>query len=580
MKKIIVTIFAFLVFHASYSQEQSAATPISYRDSSGTLFWNLKLPVYLSISSTPGGKTEQLSAQTEFANPYFFEKEGENTFNTLGAIHNQTGKVNTQINIQFKVVVDGTSPLTKADFLNAASGSNAKAKYYGPGLIVRLSAKDTYSGVNHIYYSINNENYEIYNTELKFLSEGEFLLKYFAIDNVGNAEAINEVYFRVDNTLPQTKHTVLGEYLPELETLSERSSIELLAQDSAAELAYTLYQINNQPFTKYSGKPIEVKSLPNGFHTLRYFSVDKVANQEDTVVFQFYIDKVSPILTSDVLGDRFVVNNQVYFSGRTKFKLICVDNKSGIDSLKYSIDNATFENYTEAFYLPRIPGYHLVSYYAKDKFGNTTKSESWENTQYQSFGYNVEKIYIDLVGPSITAKFTGFYYFVNDTVLLGKDASIELYGQDNESGMQYLSYSLDGVKEETRYTSPIKVYTHGKHQLEYFGYDNVNNRNISHLFFYADYNPPAIHHYFNIEPVGFKENLPEYPNNVSLYLAASDIQVGTKLIEYSLNSGAKRAYLEAVKGFKTGERNSITIYATDNLNNTSEKTIEFFVLEK
>ncbi len=580
MKKIVSIFISIIIFYTSYSQEQANSIPISYRDSSGTLFWNLKLPVFLSISSGPGGKTEQLSAQNEFSNPYYFEKEGENSFNTLGATHNQSGKVNTQVNIQFKVIVDGTSPLSKANFLHAASGSNSKAKYYGPGLNVRLSAKDSYSGVKQIFYSINGQNYQIYNTELSFLSQGDFLLKYYAEDNVGNIEAENEIYFRVDNTIPETKHSIVGEYLPELETLSERSSIELIAQDTSAELAYTLYQLNNQAFIKYPGKPIPVKNLSNGFHTLRYFSVDNVQNQEDTNIYEFYVDRVPPILTSDVLGDRFVVNNQVYFSGRTKFKLICVDNKAGIDSLKYSIDNASFENYTEAFYLPRIPGYHLVSYYAKDRFGNTTRSESWENTQYQSFGYNVEKIYIDLVGPGIMAKFTGFYYFVNDTVLLGKDASIELFGQDNESGMQYMSYSLDGIKEETKYTDPIKVYTHGKHQLEYFGYDNVNNRDIGHLFFYADYNPPSIQYYFSVEPNGKKENLLEYPSNVALYLAASDEQVGTKIIEFSLNKGTRKTYLDAIKDFNAGEKNSIRIYATDNLNNISEKEIEFFVRKK
>ncbi len=578
MKKIL-SLASLIIFAVnSYGQNIDSIQPVSYRDAKGNLFWNKKLPVYIHISSSPNEKGDNLEASNKaYSNPYFFAKEGTNSFLIQGVTNKQTQKSNTKIYAQFPVIVDGSSPYTQRYFTHAPKGLNSKGIYYGVGLKISLKAHDKYSGVKKILYSLNNSEFEEYTDTLKTFTDGDYSLKYFAIDNVGNIEKLHEIQFTVDTRAPQTARRIVGEYIPELETLSERSKIELLPKDSSSEIKYTKYQIDNFPPKLYANTPISVKNLKNGYHNIKYFSVDKVDNIEDTITYKFYVDKVPPILTSDVLGDRYVVNDQVYFSGRTKFKLICVDNKSGVDSLKYSVDNQPYIDYKEAFYLPRIPGYHYVSYYAKDKFGNTTHADSWENTPYQTYGYNVEKIYIDLVGPNISAKFTGFYYFVNDTVLLGKDAGIVLQGYDRESGLQYLSWALDGEKEETKYTHPIKITTHGKHVLEYFGYDNVNNRNVGKLIFYADFVPPEIQFYYSVESIGTKKGLEKFPSNLKIYLSATDKQVGTKKIAYKLNDNDKKTYDKAITGFKKGSENTLTIYATDNLNNTSEKTIHFYV---
>jgi len=475
------------------------------------------------------------------------------------------------------VIVDGSAPVTRYSFSDAPNGINSKGKYYGVGLKISLVAKDKYSGVRNIFYSINQKPFVKYTDTSSSFMDGHYSLQFYSIDNVGNKEKTKKIIFTIDTKVPVTIHRIVGEYIPNLETLSERSKIELLPKDSSAEIKYTKYQIDKLPVKIYTGNALSVRYLSNGDHEIKYFSVDKVNNIEDTVSYKFYVDKASPILTSDVLGDRYVVNGQVYFSGRTKFKLICVDNKSGIDSLKYSIDKKPYKNYKEAFYLPRVPGYHYVSYYAKDKFGNTTRADFWEKTKYQTYNYSVDKIYIDLIGPDIAAKFTGFYYFVNDTVLLGKDAGIILYGKDNESGLQYMSWALDGEKEETKYTKEIKISTHGKHTLEYFGYDNVNNRNIGKLVFYADFTPPEINYYYSIERIGMENGIEKFPSNVKLYLAATDVQVGVKKIEYKLNNGTKHIYSKAIYGFNKGKVNELIIYAIDNLNNVSEKKIQFYV---
>lgn len=53
---------------------------------------------------------------------------------------------------------------------------------------VKFDAVDIISGVDKIYYSINSENYLVFRNKdkLYFNNEGEYILKFYAIDNVGN----------------------------------------------------------------------------------------------------------------------------------------------------------------------------------------------------------------------------------------------------------------------------------------------------------------------------------------------------------------------------------------------------------
>ncbi len=51
---------------------------------------------------------------------------------------------------------------------------------------IELDSIDVISGVNKIYYSINSENYLPYFDKIYFNQEGEYILKFYAVDNVGN----------------------------------------------------------------------------------------------------------------------------------------------------------------------------------------------------------------------------------------------------------------------------------------------------------------------------------------------------------------------------------------------------------
>ncbi len=303
-----------------------------------------------------------------------------------------------------------------------------------------------------------------------------------------------------------------------------------------------------------------------------------MGNKEPEQIFNFYLDKLSPILTSDILGDRYIVNEQVYFSGRTKMKLTAVDNKSGIKEVLYSIDAADFETYEQPFYLPSVPGTHIVRYYAIDNVENNTSSSSSKAVNYQldNYKYHVNKVYVDLVGPTLEFSYIGNNFKARDTMFISSKTKIKIAGTDAESGLQYLSYSLDGVLEETKYSEPFSIGTEGYHEIEYFGYDNVNNRNIDDFKLVVDNEAPELKYNFSIKSIGEEKGINKYPAYVVLYLAATDGKVGTKDIYYSLNGAAELKFSKFIEGFSSKTENLIKVRITDKLNNESSFEIKFY----
>jgi hypothetical protein len=563
----------------SFSQDIIKHEKTTFRGDDGKLYWNKDLPVYINVSTDPDSKGHNLESEhhAKYTNPFYFDTEGANFIRSNWAVDKETRKtIEPKITLMFEVYADGKAPHTKAKFSGTGTYKSKNKYYYGKGLKLSLSSSDEVSGVNKIYYSLDNEPYKEYTGEIEINVEyGKHVLKYYAIDNVGNIEDVesNTKTFYTDSGDPQTFHNVTGINLDE-NVIALNTKIYLTASDEGIGLKQTYYKFDEGPYIPYDGNAIPIKQLSEDHHTITYYSVDNVGNKENEKSFTFFLDKSAPILTSDVLGDRFIVNDQIYFSGRTKMKLTAVDNKSGVKEVNFSIDESEFNTYSEPFYLPQKPGFHVVKFYAVDNADNVTGGGA--GSGYKKYMYTTKKIYVDLTGPDLNHSITGKYFTTRDTMFLGKHSKIKLTAKDPESGLQYISYSIDGVQEETVYTEPFTVEGDGEHLIEYFGYDNVNNRNINSFYVVVDQEAPEAHHMFSIQPIGIKEGLHVYPNYVLVYLSGIDKKTGNDRIFWSLNDGLERLYASPVKGFKTG-KNKLTYKVVDKLENEKYSEIEFFI---
>jgi len=224
------------------------------------------------------------------------------------------------------------------------------------------------SGVSKVYYSINKAEYQEYTKELPFNQEGYYVLKYYAVDRVGNVEKPVVQTFIVDNSAPKTYHNVVG--IAKDKIISVSTKLYLTPTDTSAKIAKTYYRFDDEAYRLYQTENINFQYLADGDHVLNYYSVDNVGNTEKENTLPFFYDKTAPIMSADILGDKFIVRDKVYFSGRTKLKLTAVDNKAGVKKVLYSIDNSDFDEYKDPFYLPNKAGMHIVKYFAMDFMEN------------------------------------------------------------------------------------------------------------------------------------------------------------------------------------------------------------------
>lgn len=544
----------------------------------GKLYWNRYLPFYLTISPTPnsraGVKLESKKTQ-KYANPAYWDSEGLHYIRHSYAVDPETKKtIIPNTDVIWEIYADGIAPTTKITTSKANKYKKDGIDIFGKSLVITLSATDKLSGIEKTYYSINEGKWTEYTDSIRFESEGEYQFKYYSVDNVGNAENYKTFRFFIDMKPPASNYVVTGIAL-EGNILSSNTIMTLSSTDSTAGMAKIYYQLDKAPEALYTGGKLPIANLSNETHVLTYWAVDNVGNVEEKQTFEFYLDKFAPILTGDVLGDRYIVNNQVYFSGRTKMKLTAVDNKAGIKQTMYSIDGENFHPYEQPFYLPNIQGIHTVRYYAIDNVGNNTQLSEKVNYQLDTYKYNVNKIYVDLVGPTLRHSFTGDNFRARDTLFVSSKTKITLSGSDKESGLRYLSYSINDTLEETKYETPFTISKSGFNKLEYFGYDNVNNRNKNSFHIIVDNDPPELKYNFSVAPVGNKDYIYIYPDYVMLYLAASDIKVGTKAIYYSINGAAEKEFSRFIDKFAPKTKYTIKIRAIDKLNNENTQEITF-----
>jgi hypothetical protein len=554
-------LFSFLfLFGTTSAQETKMHEKTFYIDSAKKYYQQAELPIFIFIShSRTGAPTplnpEQVGGKSGEWKEIKLDGHGKHYLK-----HSEEGRTEDKYAVYASIKFESAPKFVKGG-----------VSYYGKGLMVPLSTKDEMSGVKEFYHSLNQASYSEYSTTMNANQEGEQEYKFYAVDNVGNAETPKGYKFTVDLTAPTTFHNVVG--ISKDRIISTNTKIYLTKEDKISGVAKTYYHFDDETDKFYKGGIIPFTYLSDGEHTLYYHSIDNVSNEEVVKKFPFYLDKTAPIMSSDVLGDKFIVNDQVYFSGRTKLKLTAVDNKSGVKEVLYSVDGSEFKKYDGPFYLPSEAGTHVIKYYALDNMSNEGAGKA--NTKYDEFKHSVNKVYVDLTGPTMSHKYTGPTFAKGDTIYLGPETKLQLKAYDPESGLQFISYSIDGATEETTYDTPFNITSSGTHIIKYFGYDNVNNRNVSEVSLVVDVDGPEIENIFSISPIGEKNGMDVYPSYVSIFLAAKDELTGADYISYTLNKNKEVPYGKAITGFKKNRNYTIKVRSLDKLGNESIQEFSF-----
>ncbi|MEM7549743.1 MAG: hypothetical protein AAF363_08715 [Bacteroidota bacterium] len=563
--KIAVVLILSLNFRIT-AQEPNQHEKKWHVDEEGEIYWNKSLPVYIQLSSDPSKPNESVTLESkdfaEYTEPYYFDTEGPNFIRTRWAVDKETGKtIYPKVEVLWKVYSDGEPPVTQIRY-GVEDSYKSKESIYSGKQIISFEATDRYAGIDKIFYSLDETSFKEFTEPIKLDQEKQYVVKYYAVDKVGNAEEINERSITYDFSPPVTEHTLEGK--SEGNVISPKTKVKLTSKDELSGVERIKWKIDDGREYNYA-YPLDLAYLKEGEHTLIYYATDHVKNTEEEKKFVFYMDKSAPLVSSDITGDSFVVNGKKFSSGRSQFKLVAVDNKAGVEEVFYSLNGRDYTKYDGPFNLTGDNGNRYIRYYVVDKVGNSNKNSA----RTGSTG-NLVGSYLDLKGPTISHKFIGAQFLKHDTVYISNKTKIQISGYDTESGLSHIDYKIN-QKDYTNYKEPFTVDEEGPKQIEVSAYDNVINVNKKDFSFVVDNTGPKITTTLSIEPEGTQtvdgQEYKVYSDKVALFISAVDDRTGYNKIYYSFGNGPEKLYTGPIKGFKRDANIEVNVRATDFLNN-------------
>lgn len=423
-----------------------------YRGSNGQLYVPAGAPVSLGITlSTPGGTEGSAQSTTEESNQSsVILKEGPTSL--------QFGET------RVPVIADGTPPKTMLEVGDTTHAEHDGLRILGPSPKLRLSASDALSGVATTLISLDGAPFVTLPADGPAVTgEGEHSLRYFSVDHVGNAEKIQEFKFRLDSTPPLTRLDLSG---PRADTVvGSGASLSLSAQDADAGVDQIRYRLDDAAERIYE-KPLLLDELPEGSHHLQFYAEDRVGNRETPRSFTFLMDRQPPEIALSIHGPQFSDKGVRYVSPQAEIELASRDTVPGPSPLRYKIDGApTAAVYTAPFRLPENAGIHTLRIESEDAVNNRAQ-------------VNVADIYVDPTPPKTEVQFSRPFFVHDGDVILNPRSQIALNASDSDSGVDSVTYSLDGGPEQ-KYREPFSVTAEGEHRLTVSAIDRVGNREPS-----------------------------------------------------------------------------------------------------
>jgi len=181
----------FLLIHLfclnlSLGQEQPIHPATLYIDSTGQVYTRADQPAYFFItpSDNPGELTAVPSSDRD-ANPMFWDGHG------VHYVVHKDSKINKPV--RFKIFADGIPPESKFTFTSGVIFNFDNKYYIDKDAQLEIDASDGMTGVATKWISVNNKPYTQAKESLTFPTTGEFVVKAYSVDAVGNAETPKEI---------------------------------------------------------------------------------------------------------------------------------------------------------------------------------------------------------------------------------------------------------------------------------------------------------------------------------------------------------------------------------------------------
>jgi hypothetical protein len=294
----------------------------------------------------------------------------------------------TEVNIEgsgstFEFYVDNAPPSLAIDF--NGEHSEGKYQYVSANTKLKVKANDDKSGVDKVFYSINNTSVDqTYNNEIEFTEEGIAYIRINAVDFVGNKSATVTNAYYVDASAPKSKTTISQPKHIVMDTIyvSSKTKFTLVSTDNASGVKNIVYAINDSKEEQYTS-PFSVEG--NGLTKIRYRSTDNVSNIEQDQILDVFVDNIPPIIyhhfSTTPIGSKSVRDQEfTIYPSNVQLYVAATDEAAGGEKIVYSINKGTPKSTNPITGL--TPGNYEVTVTAYDVLGNSSN---------ETINFSVEK---------------------------------------------------------------------------------------------------------------------------------------------------------------------------------------------
>jgi hypothetical protein len=291
-----------------------------------------------------------------------------------------TDKVNNEeTKIEYSFYVDKTAPTIVEELVGTSFMANGR-EFTSGRTQLKLVTFDNKAGVKEVYYSINGEDYKLYEKPFYLsMSSGNLQVKTYAIDNVNNKSVGEESSARskipyIDLSGPSLKYQFKGPVFTTSDTIfiNKETEIVLRGTDQEAGMNKISYRVDGKTTEEYN-KAFNISK--EGYHKIFFEGSDNVENTNNKE-FNVFVDNTGPMTFASFSvqskgKERIGTSNLDVYPSHLVVFLSATDEKVGVDRIYYKLNDSP-----ERLYAGLItnlkPDKYTLEVRAVDKLGNST----------------------------------------------------------------------------------------------------------------------------------------------------------------------------------------------------------------
>lgn len=330
---------------------------------------------------------------------------------------------------------DETPPQTEASIVSGVLGGQG---WFRSDVTVSLACSDDESGCMQTWAGIGSNPWEVYTApvDLALSGDGPHVLRYYSVDNAGNAEPVRLLDVNIDATPPSTSTQIQG--VPGSSGWWRSAvTIALEATDGSSGVAATFA---GSGFTTGGALVVYDRSTPfdsgsfEGIDTLQFYSVDRAGNEEPLRSLDLRIDLTPPQTAVTLEGTR---GENGWWRSPVRVTLAATDEGSGVGSTSFRLNGGTWSTFGEAWFI-EPDGHHTVDYYSTDAAGND------EAQQPANISIDATPPSVEIIDPAPLLGPLG-----DLRIATGRVVAVRAQASDETSGVARVEFSVDGILAST-----------------------------------------------------------------------------------------------------------------------------------